>query len=143
MIENSAHGLMERNGTSMSMLPFGVREPLTVPQGLSWGWAWQVLGANGRPLDLTGWSILGQVRRQPGAPLLYQWSEADGNVGDVAYPLTSGWVVVTIPPSSSATATWAGVTHNFGVIVISPDQSQYLPVAYGPIVIGPTVVEVP
>lgn len=118
----------------------GVRDSLTVLQGLSWGWAWQLVDADGNPIDLTGWSILGQVRRQPGAPLLYQWSTTDGNVGDPDYPVTSGWVVITIAPAVSAGFVWAGQPSNFGVIVISP-QSQYLRVAYGPFLVEPIVVE--
>jgi hypothetical protein len=76
---------------------------LLIKQGTSWGWEWDILDPNtGDPLDLTDWTVKGQVRESFDSPsVLYEWSTEAGNA-----IVSTGKVEVVVNPDVSAAWTW-------------------------------------
>ena len=64
---------------------------LVLRQGIDAGYFWPIVDAAGAPFDLTGWSVIAQVRaaEAPDAPLLHEFTT--GVLADPAPAVTISW----------------------------------------------------
>lgn len=82
---------------------------LILSQGIDAGYAWPILDGD-QPADLTGWTVLAQVRTraEPAAPLLWEFTTA----------VSAGQVAITWTAEESLAWTW---TCGFGdVVLVNP-----------------------
>lgn len=86
---------------------------LTLQQGIDSGYAWPITDADGQPADLTGWTVLAQVREKesPSSALLHEFTTA---VDVAASRVTLIWTA----EESLAWTWWQG---HFDVILVDPD----------------------
>jgi hypothetical protein len=79
-----------------------------------------LIDAAGQAIDLTGWSVAGQIRRRHTGELLYEWGAEHDNVGHPDYPLEDGWVAIGVPWTDSVTWGWVDTAHDYEVRAITP-----------------------
>lgn len=79
------------------------RHALQIEQGTTWGRSWPLTNPDtGLPMDLTGWTVHGQVRETPeSATVLYEW-QSPGNAHTA-----DGKVTITVAPAVSAAWLWS------------------------------------
>ena len=78
------------------------QDDLLIPQGTTWGYRWPIVDADQSPIDVTGWSVLAQVRESVGSDVvLYEWSLAHSNV-----VLGPDGVTLLVTPAVSSAWTW-------------------------------------
>ena len=83
---------------------------LILQQGIDAGYAWPILDGD-QPADLTGWTVLAQVRtrEEPSAPLLWEFTTS----------ITPGQVAITWTAEESLTWAWAAGFAD--VVLVTPE----------------------
>lgn len=83
---------------------------LTLTQGIDSGYAWPITDTDGQPADLTGWTVLAQVREKesPTSPLLHEFTAA---VDVAASRVTVSW-------TAEESLAWTWWTGCFDVILV-------------------------
>lgn len=105
--------------------------PLTIPQGTTWGMWWPILW-NGQRRDLTGWTVLAQVRADWSSDVvLHEFSTAQGSAAAV-----NGYIGVLATPDSM---TWTWTEGVYQVFATDPDD-QVLAVAEGPALVRKALI---
>jgi len=86
-------------------------EDLEINQGEDWTWKWIVKDpVTGDPLDLTGWTGKGEIRMQPGDPVLYTWVTGTNMTLN-----EDGEVLITVPHASSTAWTWGALVARYDI----------------------------
>lgn len=96
---------------------------LKLTQGVDAGYFWPIVDAAGQPFDLTGWSVIAQVRaaKAPDAPLLHTFT-----TGVLAGPPR-----VTLSWTAEESLAWAWGSGYFDVILVSPEGRPVRVVSQG------------
>ena len=97
---------------------------LVLRQGIDAGYFWPIVDAAGAPFDLTGWSVIAQVRtaEAPDAPLLHAFTT--GVLADPAPAVTISW-------TAEESLAWAWRSGYFDVILVSPEGRPVRVVSQG------------
>lgn len=107
----------------MAGIPDVARYDLHVYKGTTFGVAWPIL-SNGTPVDLTGWTVKGQVRASASSPtVLHEWNTTAGNVST-----TGNQVTLKVPPSVSSAWTWEQGEYD---ILLSAPSGDVYPISFG------------
>ena len=108
-----------------------VEYDIEIEQGSDWAYQWPV-NDGGTPLDLTGWTVRGQVRSRHSSPdVLHEWSTTLGNA-----TVASGSFTLSVAASASSAWTWKkGV---YDIELVSPEGTVYR-VLQGEIEVDPEV----
>jgi hypothetical protein len=112
-----------------------VYTPLTIEQGTTWQCRWPVADpTTGEPVDLTGWSARGQVRKWAGAePVLHEWSvDADNLTLGV-----DGYLSITVDPAESSTWDWCD--GRYDIELTDPNGTRVIRIAAGPVTVSPEI----
>lgn len=77
-------------------------DDLYVPQGSDWDRTYPINDPlTDTPMNVTGWTLEGQVRQSSTTPVLYEWSTANSNV-----QTGNGFVKITVPAAVSDAWGW-------------------------------------
>lgn len=111
-----------------------VYAPLVIEQGTTWSRAWMVTNPDtGEPLDISGWSARGQVRKWAGSPeVLHEWSATAINITCGA----DGFVTVTVSPAESAVWDWCDGLYD---IELTDPSDRVVRIAQGPVTVSPEI----
>lgn len=108
------------------------RYDFEIEQGASFALTWPVL-QNGEPMDLTGYTVRSQIRKQHGdSVVLHEFSNAEGNaVAD------NRGITLSVKPTESSAWTW---THGvYDVELVHPGGTTVVRVAEGRVTVSPEV----
>ena len=95
-----------------------VEYDIEIAQGSDWAWRWPVDDGTD-PLDITAWTVRGQVRSRHSSPdVLHEWSTTLGNArGEV------GSFSLSVSAATSSAWTWKkGV---YDIELVSPEGTVY------------------
>lgn len=108
--------------------------PLVIKQGATQSFGWPILRAGVR-VDLTGWTVRGQVRaKASAATVLHEWSTALGNARTL-----NGLVIIDNTPE---TLDWTWREGAYDLFATDPDD-QVLYVAEGSVYVNLAVTREP
>lgn len=108
-------------------------DDLTIKQGETTTISWPIVDSSGEPMDLTGWTARGQVRKSVSADdVLYEWTPEAANI-----TTASSSVTVSIPADDSSA--WDFKAAVYGIEMESA-SGQVVRVAQGRLSVDPEVV---
>lgn len=94
-------------------------DDLTIPQGVTWGYAWPIVDQDAEPVDLTGWTVQAQIRASTeSTAVLHEWSTQDGSA-----TVTGGMVTLLLTPAQSTP--WQWFTGVYDVELTDTDGNVY------------------
>ena len=104
---------------------------LTLRQGVDAGYFWPIVDAAGQPFDLTGWSVIAQVRTAEGptATLLHEFT-----TGVLSDPPR-----VTVSWTAEESLAWAWKSGFFDVVLVSPEGRPVQVVSQGAVTVDRVV----
>lgn len=111
-----------------------VYSSLEIRQGMTDRYRWPISDpATGTPLDISGWSARGQVRKWPGADtVLHEWSTTAGNLTLGV----DGYLTITVSPAESSAWDWS--EGRYDIELTKPD-GDVIRVAAGPVMVSPEI----
>jgi hypothetical protein len=89
---------------------------LDVLQGETTGWSYPVTDDEGDPADLTGWSLIGDVRECAGSPLLHRWASTGSEPN-----ATVQTGIVNIFLDAATTQAWTWGWARFDLFLVKDD----------------------
>lgn len=93
---------------------------LTITQGQDGdGVRYPVTDATDHPVDVTGWTVVGQVRtHRDSATVIHAWETGDGHT-------TTGPEGVTLTWTAEQTSQWCGDSYVYGVEITNPAAETF------------------